>query len=613
METDRSIEGAARERLAPLARKRREILTLPPERALDAILSFPQPPALVHSFSDMDLRLLIHDIGRSDALELLGLASTRQWEYVLDVEAWRKDRLDMGALTDWLSLMIEANPSQLIHWFKTGQTELMEYYLSRNISVAIRQHDQDPTELGDDLITFDDVFYIRFSGRKAEAGHAEAGQGEAEQGESLGDGEESGAGESAPRESGEASASPDADADIREAFIMRFLERLAEEDFEYFHRMMLEFSTFIPAEYEEEAFRMRNVRLAERGFAPFHEAVGVYQPLAEDAIAAGGEKWMQPEREDAPPGFHPPILLGGQMAGAATVFTEALETIGDPEALETLQSEFAGLSNQIAVADDRMIRSREDLAAVVRKACGYVGIGLQAAAPDGGGKAARRRGRLLRKYPLLRLFRVGYGKALALKWRARRWRESSWFAAAGLPLSFWDEAWMGVIGGLLLDRPLYFDNYQTGVIYREFADMADIAATGDALDQAMAVDGLLGRIDPPPPADPFLTWQNLLLTLWARAFLGLGPGEAELTMAELRRFFDQLWNKTGEGPSKIRPEMRDAFFRWAGVDGDAQASALDLLLDTVENEYGSVTAERLDARYIQLFRVGPKNEASAES
>ena len=38
-------------------------------------------------------------------------------------------------------------------------------------------------------------------------------------------------------------------------------------------------SVVIPAEAEEEAFRQRNVRLAEKGLLPFEEAVGIYQPL----------------------------------------------------------------------------------------------------------------------------------------------------------------------------------------------------------------------------------------------------------------------------------------------------------------------------------------------
>ena len=83
----------------------------------------------------------------------------------------------------------------------------------------------------------------------------------------------------------------------------------------------------------------------------------------------------------------------------------------------------------------------------------------------------------------------------------------------GLPVSFWGEEYMGVIGGLLLKRPLFFDNYKRGVLYREFHDMSDITETSNILSDIMVMDDLLSmmpiRFKPLP--DHFLTYKNLLL------------------------------------------------------------------------------------------------------
>ncbi|HSO19621.1 MAG TPA: DUF6178 family protein, partial [Desulfosarcina sp.] len=72
------------ERIRRLSETRRHVLRLPADQAMAAVFEHPQPAALVHSFPEEDLHFLVHDIGPQNALPLLGLASTRQWEYLLD-------------------------------------------------------------------------------------------------------------------------------------------------------------------------------------------------------------------------------------------------------------------------------------------------------------------------------------------------------------------------------------------------------------------------------------------------------------------------------------------------------------------------------------------------
>ena len=81
------------DRLRQLAESRKQILGLPADKALAAIVKHPQPAALVHSFPEADLHFLLHDIGLDNALPLLALASNRQWEYLMDMEIWNRDQL----------------------------------------------------------------------------------------------------------------------------------------------------------------------------------------------------------------------------------------------------------------------------------------------------------------------------------------------------------------------------------------------------------------------------------------------------------------------------------------------------------------------------------------
>jgi len=152
-----------------LNRQRKEILSLPAEKALDRILDSPQPAAIVHSFPEEDFYFLINDIGIEDSLQLLSLASDKQWEYILDIEVWEKDRIRIHNVTKWLDLFIKADSQRFVRWFLNKKTEFVEFYLFKNIEVKIREHDQDPSIFGDDFFTLDDVFlkpnHIRFQSR----------------------------------------------------------------------------------------------------------------------------------------------------------------------------------------------------------------------------------------------------------------------------------------------------------------------------------------------------------------------------------------------------------------------------------------------------------------
>jgi hypothetical protein len=427
------------EREKALAAERRRILALPPEKALDAILEHPLPVSLVQSMAEEDLYLLVHTIGPDDALPVLGLASNEQWEYLLDMEIWSRDRIDPLAMTQWLDRLLKADPDRFTHWIVKERRDAFEYFLFRNLELKVREYEQDPAEVGEGFFSEDDVHYIRLRPYPAVA---------------------------------EDQVHPQ--QETRDQFLNELLRRLAVYDFPLYQELLLASSVVIPAEAEEELLRLRNVRLAERGFLPFEEAVGIYQPLTLEALPSRRKPSAAAGRtvESYPLPFDPTVL-----SAAANLFARTLAQIKDDSVLQRLQSEFAGLCNQVIAADQRCIQDKAALTPVVAKVAGYLSIGLAHAEAAARGQDPYRGVNLLQNCLLADIFRVGYGRALELKWRAERWRPESWCARLGLPLSFWGEAWLGVLGGLLIKRPLYYDNYESGVLYREFATLEEIQRT----------------------------------------------------------------------------------------------------------------------------------------
>ncbi len=247
----------------------------------------------------------------------------------------------MNSITKWFDLLIKADPNRLIKWFLEEKTEFVEFYMFKNIEVIVREHDQDPSDFGDDFFTFDDVFYTRLTDKPYDY--------EIE------------------------------DKEQRDAFLSDFLHRLAAYDHVTYQNVLLEFSTVISAEFEEEAYRMRNVRLAEKGFMPFDEAIGIYQPLKPEAFgkARSLKKLIFSASEKGDSVLPPVPFYPVEMMKEDNLFTHSLQVIRTEDILQQLQGEFAGLCNQVISADQKIIREREELKHIVKKVCGYISIGLE--------------------------------------------------------------------------------------------------------------------------------------------------------------------------------------------------------------------------------------------
>jgi Family of unknown function (DUF6178) len=576
-------------RIENLARQRKELLSLPPEEMLNSILNSAQSTALVHSFSEEDFYFLIHNIGIEDSHPLLYLASNKQWEYIVDLEVWEKDRIEFASITRWFDLLFKVDPNRFIKWSLDQKIEFMEFYLFKNIEVKIRETDQDPSELGDAFITLDDIFYVRFLDKPIAF-------------ESDGD------------------ESHETDKKHRDAFLSRYLKTLADNNHIAYQNVLLESSGVIPAESEEEAYRLRNVRLAEKGFLPYEEAIGIYQPMKVRDFKIQANKFINQDLDQKL--FFPVPLYHTGVIEEENHFTVALKNIKADDVLEQIQSEFAGLCNRIISADQKTIREKDELRSIVKKTSGYLNIGLEKLTEDSGERDTEHCTTLMQNYPLSSIFRVGFGLALDLKWRAEKWLKKSWFSSEGLLLGFWGEEWMGVLGGLLIKKPLFYDNYKTGELYREFISIDDIKKTENILNEIIAFDELFSliSIEPDPAAKGYLTYKNFILTLWARHTLGLSEKLIPLTIDEFRGFFDDLWAGK-EQPGKTSLSIKESFLDWVSSKtglvhyeiSQRLGQSFENIFSEIESEYGKVSRNDLDPRYIHLFLInikksGTKNE-----
>jgi len=119
----------------------------------------------------------------------------------------------------------------------------------------------------------------------------------------------------------------------------------------------------------------------------------------------------------------------------------------------------------------------------------------------------------------------------------------------------------------------------------------------------------------------FLTFKNLLLTLWARHSRRLkGEKLKALTLKQFQPFFEKLLpgrnDPDRQAAGKIPVEMKTAFLNWLSVKtglkdyeiADRLGQTFEDLFNELENEYGQVTAEQIDPRFVHLFLLSAKKK-----
>ncbi len=565
-----------------LRQQRHEIIVSDSEKALDMILDAPAPATLIQSFPDQDLYYLMHKIGPYDFIPVLSMATSQQWEYILDVEAWDNDRIDIDYMTKVFDVLYKADSQRLLRWAITKKPDFFEFYLFKNMVVKVREHDELPPEDFNDYITIDDKFYFRFPEKSKTSGDE-------------------------PSKPGNSQEAPE--------LIETMLKAVAQMDLSVFHGLLLETESVLPSEVEEEEFRLKNLRLAEKGFLPSHEAMGIYQPTKLDSLRERPKNSLLKHEEYDPDMPLPPQFFS-QFFKGDNLFVQSLKLFNQQTAL-ILESEIAALINKVISADKIKLKTKEDLEKAILKTCDYLNLGLEIILkPELKPELAKN---VILKHFLEDIFRTGSRAGIKLKTKAVNWFRQSFTNTSNLPLSFLGENFLGVIGGLFLDRPLYFDNYKSGLLYKNFTSLSHITQTDKILDKIIAVDTILMTmdIDIKSFTQGVLTWKTLILTLWARDRLKLPSTLEPINLQIFKEFFIALFPDTDINTKNLNPKnldqtnqvQRDDLILWisevSSINQDSLSEnlieVLTDLMQELEKEYSRVEPDNIDPRFIPHF------------
>jgi hypothetical protein len=401
-------------------------------KRLDVVLESRNPQALVRALPADELYLAVRDAGLGEAAVLVQLASAEQFKVFLDLDAWRGGAFEARRALPWLRAAragAHLDPKASARWERklaTLDREVLHLVLGSTLRVHDLEQDPDP-----------EIHSDRFM-RTPEGKHVV---------EFLVDGTEYLA-------------------------VKGLLDDLFAEDPFQATRLLSSLRWDLPSELEETGLRWRTSRLADLG-----------HPTLEEALSWFARPPATPPRRAAAPERPPGFLLAALSRDA--LLDRAIAALA-PGERDGVEGQMIAAANAVLVADSVDPADPEAVRAAFEAARGYLELGLDLLA---GGDDSAKAAHALATTPVKRVFQEGFGRVLALSWRARDLSaRAGGEARFGSPL---DEA----LAALAARRPRYFPGLEApeeewGTVAaaahepRHFRSPAELARAAAALDRA---------------------------------------------------------------------------------------------------------------------------------
>ena len=258
-------------------------------------------------------------------------------------------------------------------------------------------------------------------------------------------------------------------------------------------RLLVGVRAELPSTLQEMAYRWRNGRMADLGFADHWEALEVYRELDPASVrigeATGPASRVRPLHGDPRTGdsLRAPTALAERMSGSNSPFSRAVAGLTSPDEVAELHFALVALGNRVLAADRVTPGDDEAVNAVLARMLATLDIAVEFLAHGDDAHAVE----AVRTVPVVRLFRLGVSLVGKVKQLARALESKGPFAALGPGL--FEDADAAVIEAVTRPRPAFpslLDDPPKAA-ERPFASMADVARATEALKEAAAAQALL--------------------------------------------------------------------------------------------------------------------------
>jgi hypothetical protein len=313
----------------------------------------PHPEALIPALPPAELCFTVKAIGLADAAWVLEHATPEQTVAAFDLDAWRGNEVDLATANEWLQALARTSPESRVRALESLDPELLVLALRARIGVVQKPEDAEGWSPPDGSQTVEGQFYYW------------------------------------------ALADDDDVADVTD-----HLRALFESAYWSYFRLMQAVQWELTSDSEEWALRWRTGRLADLGFPPWDDAIGIYRFLD----ASGRRALPTDEQPLAVEEWALPVWLPQlpEMGGPGDRIFRAIAQLGESERRASFYA-FVALANRIAVADRMPLGDAASTPAAIAKAARFASGGLAFLASEHGLADAE----VLRRASIEHLFRVG--------------------------------------------------------------------------------------------------------------------------------------------------------------------------------------------------------------
>jgi len=526
-----------------------------------------RPEQLVERLPELEVFLTVKEAGESDAVELIALTTPDQFQYLLDLNLWKKDVLDTEKVLRWMEILLQCGMEKVSQFIQHAETGLIALILRRFLRVMVFEGEPVETVKRFSLFTLDQFFFVQFATEEARK------------------------------------------------TLQPFLERLYLVNPELYRRIMEASIWEIASELEEEGYRLKNARLADFGFPALNEALEIYRFVPPDSAASEKQEPVS-RRGAASEKGSPTYYLTFRHEGP--FFSSVLSKVVDRDEQNRLKEELTALCNKALIAEALEAFTLEEMNRVARRVFHMLNLGLETISREDEARALD----LLRSLPLQCVFQSGVSMTLLLRRKASAILNGSWFGGDQGNLVFLDSPFLETMGGLLRKRPVFYEQ----ATFRDFETLRDVRAAEGVLESVEAIVGVVGRIlalhpqtlkqldltSCHPAEWREITFSTIFLTALANQVLhGVFRFEA-IDQREIEVLLSRVLEEGKHGRKGVTMDIRRGLKEWLdSIENEEERrqhllAFWDFCLDLFGEEFGRVPPdEGIDGRYVKglLIRV----------
>jgi hypothetical protein len=519
------------------------------------------PEQLIQALPELEVFLTIKEAGERDCIDLISLTTPEQFQYLLDLDFWKKDQLDPEKVLHWMEILLESGEKKVGQFIQSTDIDFIALLLKKFIHVTTMDGEHLEGMDRPSLFTLDQYHFIHFRGTRT-----------------------------------------------REVF-EPFLQILYRADRGSYQRLMDSLIVELESELEETGYRLRKGRLADHGFPDFEEAMEIYRFVNPDSFT-GGEGFSQVMRRGEAGKEGSIFYLTFRNEGP--FFSSVLSKIDDASEQDRLKQEITAVCNKAVMAEAVDLSNIAGMERAVRKVYHYLNVGLQYLSKEDERKSLE----ILRSLPIQKLFQYGVSTTLLLRRKAESILQGAWFSNHRENLVILDPPHFEKFEGILRKKPVLYRNG----IYEEFKDLQDLKEADDFLECVKAIIIFLKKELSLSPLDlkemdlsgcypddwREMTLSAIFLTSAANQILkGIFQFQA-IGQAQLKEFLGRVFERDARGKGVMKMEVKNGLRNWLGSIEAEEAKRQHLLafqdfcLDLFEAEYGKIPpGKEVDPRFVK--------------